>query len=77
MAMRLDTPFAAIADRVGTLLADIRADVSFGVGQVNDDPVEHALFDDADAWRASDMEDYREKAARSWARSGRATTMST
>jgi tRNA-splicing ligase RtcB (3'-phosphate/5'-hydroxy nucleic acid ligase) len=62
MAVRLDTPFAAIADRVGTLLADIRANVSFGVGQVNDARPDHALFDDADAWRASGMEDYREKA---------------
>ncbi len=62
MAVRLDTPFAAIADRVGTLLADIRANVSFGVGQVNDARPDHALFDDTDAWRASGMEDYREKA---------------
>lgn len=62
MAECLDTPFAAIAERVGTLLADIRANVSFGVGQVNDARPEHALFDDGDSWRAAGMEDYREKA---------------
>jgi tRNA-splicing ligase RtcB (3'-phosphate/5'-hydroxy nucleic acid ligase) len=63
MAVRLDTPFAAIEDRVGPILADVRKVISFGVGRTNDERVEHSLFDDADAWRESDMDEYRQKAA--------------
>ena len=36
--------------------------ISFGVGRSNDERVEHELFDDTDAWRESDMGDYRQKA---------------
>ena len=63
MAVRLDTPYAAIADRVGPILKDIARTISFGVGRTNEERVEHALFDDADAWRKSDMGSYRQKAA--------------
>ena len=51
--------------------------ISFGVGRKNEERVEHALFDDTDAWRASDMEAYRQKASGSSAPSAPATTMST
>ena len=61
-AIRLDTPYAAVAGRAGDMLAEIRAAVSFGVGRVNDERAEHVLFDDAEAWRASDMEWFRAKA---------------
>ena len=63
MAVRLDTPFAAIADRVPAILGDVRRVVSFGVGRANAERVEHALLDDAEAWTASGMTDYRAKAA--------------
>jgi tRNA-splicing ligase RtcB (3'-phosphate/5'-hydroxy nucleic acid ligase) len=62
MAVRLDTPFSAIEDRVGPIIRDVAKAISFGVGRVNNERAEHALFDDADAWRASDMEAYRQKA---------------
>jgi len=62
MAVRLDTPFSAIEDRVGPILADVRKVISFGVGRTNDERVEHELFDDAEAWRESDMGEYRQKA---------------
>ena len=62
MAVRLDTPYAAIADRAGAILADIRRVVSFGVGRANAERAEHPLFDDGDAWRAADMGAYRQKA---------------
>ena len=62
MAVRLDTPFAAILDRVGPIIQDVARIISFGVGRRNAERVEHGLFDDADAWRESDMEDYRQKA---------------
>lgn len=62
MAVRLDVPFSAVKDHVGTLLADIRKHVSFGIGQVNEERAEHELFDDNDAWAASGMGDYKQKA---------------
>lgn len=62
MAVRLDTPYVAIQDRVGPILADVRKVISFGVGRTNDERVEHELFDDAEAWRESDMGEYRQKA---------------
>lgn len=63
MAVRLDTPFAAIADRVPAILGDVRRVVSFGVGRANAERAEHALLDDDEAWAASDMGAYRQKAA--------------
>ena len=63
MAIRLDTPYAAIKDRVGEIIRDVAKVISFGVGRKNEERVEHALFDDGEAWRASDMEAYRPKAA--------------
>ena len=62
MAVRLDTPFSAIADRVGEILGDVRRVISFGVGRGNAVRAEHALFDDQDAWLESDMLAYRQKA---------------
>ncbi|MGG5820754.1 RtcB family protein [Falsiroseomonas sp. HW251] len=63
MAVRLDTQYADVAPRTNEILGDIRRAVSFGVGRVNEERAEHALFDDAEAWAASGMEDYRKKAA--------------
>jgi tRNA-splicing ligase RtcB len=62
MAVRLDTPYADIKDRAGAILDDVRRVISFGVGRVNAERAEHELFDDADAWRESDMHAYRQKA---------------
>jgi len=63
MAVRLDTPYAAIKDRACAILEDVRRVISFGVGRANAERAEHDLFDDADAWRESDMHAYRQKAA--------------
>jgi tRNA-splicing ligase RtcB len=62
MAVRLDTPYSAIEDKVGDIIRDVSRVISFGVGRTNDERVEHDLFDDGDAWRESDMEAYRQKA---------------
>jgi tRNA-splicing ligase RtcB len=62
MAVRLDTPFKAIEDRVGPIARDISQAISFGLGRTNNERVEHGLFDDGDAWRESDMAAYRQKA---------------
>jgi tRNA-splicing ligase RtcB (3'-phosphate/5'-hydroxy nucleic acid ligase) len=47
MAVRLDTPFSAIEDRIGTIIKDVTQVISFGVGRTNEERVEHELFDDA------------------------------
>lgn len=62
MAVRLDTPYSAIEDRVGQIIADVNRVISFGVGRSNEERVEHALFDDSGAWKAADTEAYRQKA---------------
>src|SRR5260221_2701106 len=62
MAVRLDTPFTDIEPRLGDIIKDVHKVISFGVGRSNDERVEHELFDDADAWREPDREDYRQKA---------------
>ena len=62
MAVRLDTPFLAIEDKVGAIIKDVARVISFGIGRTNEERVEHELFDDADAWTRSDMEAYRQKA---------------
>ena len=60
MAVRLDTPFSAIEDRVGTIIKNVSRMISVGIGRTNEERVEHELLDDADAWRESDMEGYRQ-----------------
>lgn len=62
MAVRLDVRASEIEGRASVLAQDIARTISFGVGRTNDERVEHSLFDDADAWHASGMENYREKA---------------
>ena len=62
MAVRLDVPFGAIEDSVGAIMKDVARVISFGLGRTNEERVDHDLFDDADAWRESDMEAYRQKA---------------
>jgi tRNA-splicing ligase RtcB len=62
MALRLDTKYSEIADRVASILSDITKVISFGVGRTNNERVDDDLFDDGEAWRESDMESYRQKA---------------
>lgn len=62
MAVRLDARADDIRDRLPVILADIRANVSFGVGRKNETPVAHDLFDDREAWLAGGVEDLRQKA---------------
>lgn len=62
MAVRLDLPFTAIEDKIGEIIKQIPQVISFGVGRTNDERVSHDLFDDAEAWKAADREDYRAKA---------------
>jgi tRNA-splicing ligase RtcB len=63
MAARLDVRHEEIVPRARQILGDITRAVSFGVGRANATRAEHALLDDREAWRASGMDDYRQKAA--------------
>lgn len=62
MAVKLDTRAAAVMANVNVIARDIAKAISFGVGRTNNERAEHSLFDDSDAWRTSDMEEYRQKA---------------
>src|SRR5580692_429437 len=54
MAVQLDVPKAAIADRIGPLVAEIAGSISFGIGRTNAEKVEHELFD-SNLWTQSDV----------------------
>jgi tRNA-splicing ligase RtcB len=54
MAVRLDLPKAAIEDRIGPLLGEIAANVSFGIGRTNAEKIEHELFDHP-LWQESEV----------------------
>jgi len=45
MAVRLDTPYAAVKDKAGQILKDISRTIRFGIGRRNPESVEHELFD--------------------------------
>lgn len=62
MAVKIDVPYSSIQHRVRDIIADIHKTISFGVGRVNNERVEHELFDDAFAWNMADRDDYRMKA---------------
>jgi tRNA-splicing ligase RtcB (3'-phosphate/5'-hydroxy nucleic acid ligase) len=64
MAVKLDTRFDDLWGCTAAITKDIARTISFGIGRTNNERVEHALFDDADAWKASDMEEYRNKAVK-------------
>lgn len=62
MAVRLDIPWVEIHEQIPGIAKDIAHTISFGVGRSNATRVEHELFDDEEAWKASGMADYRQKA---------------
>lgn len=62
MAVKLSITADELDDKALDLGREIAEAVSFGVGRVNDERVEDALFDDDEAWKASGMEDYKTKA---------------
>lgn len=55
MAVRLDARAADIRGNIATILADIQAVISFGIGRKNEDRVDHELFE-SDLWRAAGVE---------------------
>lgn len=57
-AVRLDTRYDEIADRIPTILADISKVISFGVGRVNNERVDHELFESV-LWYHADVVDLK------------------
>ena len=57
-AVRLDTRYEDIADKIPTILADIAKVVSFGVGRVNDERVDHEVFE-SPLWALAGVEDLK------------------
>jgi tRNA-splicing ligase RtcB (3'-phosphate/5'-hydroxy nucleic acid ligase) len=62
LAAKLDFTYDEIKDRVPVIARDINKKISFGIGRKNDERVEHALFDDTDAWLAAGTNNYKEMA---------------
>ncbi len=62
MAVRLDTPYSDIADRIGMILEDISKVVSFGVGRKNETPIDHDLFYKDDLWLQAGVSELKELA---------------
>jgi len=54
MAVRLDAKASEVRPHVARIMSDIAAAVSFGVGRVNNEKVDHSLFD-SDLWNAADV----------------------
>jgi tRNA-splicing ligase RtcB (3'-phosphate/5'-hydroxy nucleic acid ligase) len=54
MAVKLDMPKKRIEDRIGPILNEIAANVSFGLGRTNAEKVEHELFD-SPLWQEAEM----------------------
>ena len=64
LAVRTDLPLAELPPARLTVLADdIARHLSFGMGRVNAEPVEHPMLDDGEAWRAAGVNDLRQAAA--------------
>jgi tRNA-splicing ligase RtcB len=62
MAVRLDTPYANIADHIGIILRDIQSAVSFGIGRKNEERVDHELFERNELWRTADVKELKSMA---------------
>ena len=77
MAIRLDTPYTAIQDRVGEIIRDVARVISFGIGRKNEERVEHALFDIPTPGAPPTWRPTGQRRPDSSAPSGPATTMST
>jgi tRNA-splicing ligase RtcB (3'-phosphate/5'-hydroxy nucleic acid ligase) len=64
MAVKLDVQKRAIEDRIGPLLSEVAANVSFGLGRSNAEKVEHVLFD-SPLWQEAGMIGHLKEMARS------------
>lgn len=53
-AARLDIPAGEVRAKIGTIMDDVWANLSFGIGRVNGTRVDHELFDD-ETWKMHPM----------------------
>ncbi len=57
-AVLTDINWSQIKDKVGTIMDDIYANISFGIGRKNSETVDHELFSD-DAWNVKVASDHK------------------
>src|SRR5215470_9686833 len=60
-AVRVDMPAGELRANIAQIMDDVWRTVSFGVGRRNNEPVDHALFDDP-AWKAQSAAPLKEMA---------------
>lgn len=60
-AVRLDVPAEEVRANIGRIMDDIVSQISFGLGRVNKEPVDHPLFDDP-AWKLEPVRDLKQMA---------------
>lgn len=61
-AVRLDIPAGEVKRNIATIMDDIWATLSFGIGRKNNEPVDHALFDDP-AWQVPVAREHKKLAS--------------
>ena len=76
MAVRLDTPYASVKDRIGPILQDVAKAVSFGIGRRNSERVDHALFESG-LWEEAGVTHLKAMAREQLGTVGSGTTTST
>jgi tRNA-splicing ligase RtcB len=62
MAIKTDLTISDVDDKINTIMDDIVSSISFGVGRVNDTPIDHDLFED-DLWKITPFKDWKKIAA--------------
>ncbi len=60
-AVRLDIPASQVIGKISMIMDDVFKHISFGVGRVNDEKVDHDLFDD-EAWKLPMISRHKEMA---------------
>lgn len=63
-AVRLDIESSYVRDNISSIMDTIAARISFGIGRVNEERVEHPLFDDDPAWDIPAIADLKDLAYR-------------
>ena len=62
MACKTDAKLSDVRDSMEKIMDDVFTQISFGVGRVNDTPIDHDLFDD-EAWSLDVVKPMKQKAA--------------
>src|SRR3984885_12541454 len=60
-AVHVDMPGSELRERIAKIMDDVWSTISFGVGQRNNEKVDHALFDDV-AWKLKAISSLKEMA---------------